>query len=199
MARRDFSEVSCSIARALEIIGDRWTLLVLRDLFVGVTRFDDIRRDLGIATNVLTERLALLTDHGVVERREYQAHPPRHDYLLTEKGRDLFPVLAALVGWGDRWEADDTGPPALLVHDRCGQVSTPVTRCACCGEPMSADDVTPIAGPGHRTGRGTEMIGPILAARAESSAAGAPRRHTRSPRCDDQADLQGAELLHRPS
>src|SRR6185437_16671788 len=96
---------NCSIARALEVLGDRWTLLVIRDAFLGVHRFDDFQRDLGVARNVLSDRLARLVDEGLLERRRYQERPERFEYRLTEKGLDLFEVLAALMHWGDRWYA----------------------------------------------------------------------------------------------
>src|SRR3954466_13822696 len=96
----------CSIARTLEVIGDRWTLLILRDAFRGVRRFDDLQRDLGIARNILTDRLQKLVDHGVLMRRLYQERPPRYEYRLTRMGYDLSPALVALMRWGDQYLAD---------------------------------------------------------------------------------------------
>src|ERR671919_3186160 len=110
MPRKDFSEMPCSVARTLEVIGDRWTILILRDAFYGVRRFDDLRRGLGVARNILTDRLSKLVEHGVLERVPYQDPPPRFEYRLTEKGRDLWHVVTAVRQWGDRWAAPD-GPP----------------------------------------------------------------------------------------
>jgi DNA-binding HxlR family transcriptional regulator len=112
--RTSFADMACSLARTLEVVGEWWTLLILRDLFLGLSRFEDIRANLGVATNVLTARLTTLVEHGLIERRAYQDHPPRYEYVLTDKGRDLFPAITALIRWGDRWEAGDAGPPLLL-------------------------------------------------------------------------------------
>jgi DNA-binding HxlR family transcriptional regulator len=113
-------EGGCSIAGTLEIIGDRWTILILRDAFRGVRRFDEIQQDLGIARNVLTDRLNKLVDHGVLEKRQYQDRPARYEYRLTPKGVDLSPALVALMRWGDKHLAGDDGP-TVLVHDECGK------------------------------------------------------------------------------
>lgn len=161
MPKQSFAEIACSIARAVDVVGQRWAPLIVRDLLAGMTRFEDIRRDLGIASNVLTDRLAELERHGVVERRQYQANPARHEYLLTEKGRDLYPVIATLLAWGDKWLASD-GPPALTVHTECGHVTTAKTVCAECGGELNADNVIPAAGPGAHRGPGTAVIGDYI-------------------------------------
>jgi DNA-binding HxlR family transcriptional regulator len=139
--------MSCSIAQALDVVGEWWTLLILRDSFLGVTRFDDWQRRLGIARNVLSARLDVLVDEGILERRQYQEHPLRHEYVLTRKGADLAPVLDALRVWGDRYAAPD-GPPALLVHDDCGKPSTPLAHCSRCGERLRHGHVHIESGPG---------------------------------------------------
>jgi DNA-binding HxlR family transcriptional regulator len=167
--RTSFADMACSLARTLEVIGGRWTLLVLRDLFLGLSRFDDIRANLGIATNVLTDRLATLLEHGLVERRAYQQRPPRFEYLLTDKGRDLFPAIAALMRWGDRWQAGDAGPPLVFRHDHCGQITEAVVVCACCAEPLQAGNVTPLPGPGGRLGRGTDRVGAVVLERTPAT------------------------------
>ena len=100
--------------------------MILRDAFYGRTRFEDFQRSLGIARNVLAVRLDRLVSAGVMERRRYEEHPPRDEYVLTEMGRDLFPVIAALLAWGDRWTAGEDGPPLPLVHETCG--SPPLSR-----------------------------------------------------------------------
>ncbi|NEW40192.1 helix-turn-helix transcriptional regulator [Nocardia cyriacigeorgica] len=162
--RRPLTDIACSIARASEIVGERWTLLILRDLFAGLTRFEDIRRDLGIASNVLTTRLAKLEQHGIVEQRRYQENPVRHEYLLTDMGRDLYPMIASLIAWGDRWLAGADGPPALIVHTDCGHATKAVTVCAECGGKLHAENVFGARGPGGRIGPGTAVIGERLAA-----------------------------------
>lgn len=133
--------MSCSIARTLDVVGERWSLLILRDVFYGLRRFDDFRRDLGIARNVLTDRLNKLVDQGVLERRQYQEGPPRFEYRLTPKGRDLLPVLLAMMRWGDRWEAEDDEPPVSLIHTACGNATEPVTTCAHCRETLEWRDL----------------------------------------------------------
>ena len=107
---------NCSIAKTLDVVGEWWTLLILRDAFGGTRRFDDFQASLGLARSVLTARLEKLTDHGILERRAYTQHPPRYEYHLTEKGRALFPVGTALLTWGDQWAPTPGGPPVLLVH-----------------------------------------------------------------------------------
>jgi DNA-binding HxlR family transcriptional regulator len=128
MQRSSFREMNCSIGQSLEVIGEWWSLLIIRDAFLGVTRFDDFSERLGIARNVLNQRLSHLVDEGVFERVAYNDHPPRYDYVLTEQGRDLWPVVVALRQWGDRWRAPD-GPPLQLVHRECGHIRT-VPVCA---------------------------------------------------------------------
>ena len=162
MRRTSFADMTCSIARTLEVVGEWWTLLVLRDLFLGLTHFEDICADLGVATNVLTDRLATLVEHGLVERRAYQDHPPRFEYVLTEKGRDLFPVIAALIRWGDHWEAGEAGPPMMLVHDDCGEVTKALVVCSQCGAQLDSGNVVTVAGPGGGVGRGNTLIAPLL-------------------------------------
>ena len=137
----------CSIARSLEHIGERWTLLILRDMFLGVRRFDALQRRLGIARNVLTARLEKLVDEGIVERRPYSERPLRHDYRLTEKGRDLWPVLVALMQWGDRYAAPG-GPPVVLRHLGCGGTLDDHRICERCGEALDVRDVQALRGPG---------------------------------------------------
>src|SRR5438067_12920155 len=122
MLKRGYEGQACSIAGALEVVGERWTLLIVRDLFLGVRRFDDLQRDLGIARNVLRDRLALLVDEGILVRRRYQERPERFEYKLSEKGTDLWPVLHALMSWGDRHAPLPAGPPTVVAHRGCGGV-----------------------------------------------------------------------------
>jgi DNA-binding HxlR family transcriptional regulator len=158
MARTDLGAMRCSIARTLAVLDDWWSPLILRDVFVGITRFDELQRDLGIARNVLSARLAHLVDAGVLDEHPYQDHPVRHDYVLTEKGRDLIPAIVALMAWGDRWTAGRTGPPARLRHTKCGELTEPIVTCAACGEPIRADELSAHAGPGGKQGPGTQVI-----------------------------------------
>ncbi len=138
MRWREIGELDCSIARSLSVVGDRWTLLVLRDCFLGARRFDQFQASLGCSPHLLSVRLAKLVDAGVLEKREYRDHPPRHEYRLTEKGRDLYPVILSLLRWGDRWMPGDAGPPVELAHRECGRVTRPTLACSECGEPLHA-------------------------------------------------------------
>lgn len=147
MQRRSFEELHCSVAQALEIIGEWWTPLILRDLFLGVTRFDDFVDRLGISRNVLTSRLGHLVAHGVVEKVAYQDNPVRHDYRLTEKGKDLWLVLTTVREWGDRWAAP-SGAPVQVRHATCGQLTRVVPTCSACGEELHRREVRLEPGPG---------------------------------------------------
>lgn len=166
--KQAFADISCSIARAVDVIGQRWTPLIVRDLFAGMTKFEDIRRDLGIASNILAARLEDLERHGIVERRQYQSMPTRHEYVLTAKGLDLYPVLATLLAWGDKWCSDPDGPPALTVHTDCGHVTTAKTVCAECGGELNAANVVAALGPGARPGPGAALIGDYILNRPAS-------------------------------
>jgi DNA-binding HxlR family transcriptional regulator len=147
MLKREYDQV-CSIARTLEVLGERWTLLVIRDVFNGRRRFDQIQENLGVARNVLSTRLAWLVDEGILEKRRYQERPPRHEYFLTEKGLDLWPVMISLLHWGDRHLADDDGPPMLIRHKNCGGLVDDRGTCAECGQRLLARDAYTEHGPG---------------------------------------------------
>lgn len=165
MTRTRLGDVACSIARATDLFGDAWTALIMRDVLVGVTRFDDLVRDLDISRKVLAARLVRLVEEGVLVRERYQDRPPREHYVPTEKGKELYPVLLALMNWGDRWYAGVAGPPARVHHLTCGQDTTPVQACAHCGDPLTVDNTVQLPGPGGRVGPGTQVIGPLIAAR----------------------------------
>lgn len=150
MRWRDIGEQTCSIARTLSVIGDRWTLLVLREAFLRTRRFEDFQAHLGATRHVLADRLQKLVENRILERVRYQQRPPRFEYKLTDKGRDLYSVIVALLGWGDRWMADEGGPPIELVHRACGHQMVPVPTCPHCGAHVTARDVTPQPGPGLR-------------------------------------------------
>jgi DNA-binding HxlR family transcriptional regulator len=138
----------CSLARALAVIGDRWTLLVLREAFMGVRRFDAFEKSLKIARRVLSERLTLLVEEGVLRKVSYQERPTRYEYRLTEKGLALYPTIITLVHWGDRFYAGETGPPIVHTHSACGHDFRSVVTCSECGETLDARAVTLRAGPG---------------------------------------------------
>ena len=140
MARTDLSLMDCPIARTLDVIGEKWSLLIVRDAFYGVRRFDDFREDLGIARNVLADRLSKLVAQGVFERRQYEERPPRYEYLLTKKGRDLLPVLLTMMEWAQRWEAEDMSP-VTLTHTTCGHDTSAVVTCAHCKDELRWRDL----------------------------------------------------------
>ncbi len=145
--RKSFSDMHCSVAQCLEVVGEWWSMLIVRDAFLGVSRFDQFQERLGISRNVLNQRLAHLVEADVLEKTAYNDRPLRHEYRLTAKGRDLWPVLTALRQWGDTHAAPD-GPPLLLVHRACGQVVDAVMTCSACGAPIGAGDVRAGPGPG---------------------------------------------------
>jgi DNA-binding HxlR family transcriptional regulator len=147
MLRADYEGQNCSIARSLELIGERWTLLIIREAFLGTRRFDDFQRALGVARNVLQTRLERLVEEGILRRVQYQERPARFEYRLTDKGIDLWPVLVALLQWGDRHAAPD-GPPVVLRHRDCGGELDDRRRCVRCGAELGARDVVGVAGPG---------------------------------------------------
>lgn len=149
MKRTSVAHLNCSVAQTLEVVGEWWTLLVVRNLMFGQRRFEAIQGDLGIARNILSDRLGTLVEHGIVDRVKYQDHPERFEYRLTDKGRDLFPVIAALMAWGDTWAAP-MGRPIELVHQGCGHVATATVVCDHCGQPLTLHDVKAKAGPAWR-------------------------------------------------
>jgi DNA-binding HxlR family transcriptional regulator len=141
MRRQSFAEMHCSIAQTLEIVGEWWTLLILRDLFYDISQFDALQESLGIARNILTVRLQTLVEHGLVERRRYQERPERFEYILTAKGRDLQDVLLAFMRWGDRWLAGEAGPPLVFTHTLCEHELTPVMICKYCNQRVEPEDL----------------------------------------------------------
>ncbi|MDI2125361.1 winged helix-turn-helix transcriptional regulator [Yinghuangia seranimata] len=170
MTRTSLADVACSIARATDLFGDAWTALIMRDVLLGVGRFDDLARDLGISRKVLAARLARLVEEGVLERERYQDHPPREQYRATRKGEELFPVLLALMNWGDRWYAGTAGAPARIHHESCGQDTHAVAACAHCGEELTPHNTDQLPGPGGRIGPGTEVVAQLLLKRATRGA-----------------------------
>ncbi len=172
MRQTSFRDFHCSLAQALEVVGDWWSPLIVRDLFIGVRRFDELVDDLGISRNLLTDRLRALVEHGVVQTRQYGVHSRRVEYLLTESGRELATVLMALTAWGDRWHTPPHGQPIRFRHR--GHRCDPVVSCATCRETIDANEVSFRPGPGGRSAPGTKVIGERIAAGVErvSPAAG---------------------------
>ncbi len=143
-----------SVGRTLELVGERWTLLILREAFFGVRRFGQLARNLNIPRPTLSARLRTLVDAGVLERVPYSSDPERHEYRLTDTGRDLFGAIATLMRWGDEHLPNPNGPPIVLRHNACGKIADPRLTCTQCGEEIAAHNVTPEAGPGFRTESG---------------------------------------------
>jgi DNA-binding HxlR family transcriptional regulator len=157
MLGKTYDSEVCSAARALELVGERWSLLIVRNaLFAGSTRYNDFRKSLGIATNILKTRLDGLVDAGIMERRTYSPNPDLYEYLLTDKGRELVPVILALTEWGDRWMAPD-GPPVFYTHTVCGGDISQHTVCATCGEVHDPTEVQARPGPGMPAGAWTRL------------------------------------------
>jgi len=147
--RRDYPGQVCSIAKALEVIGERWSLLIVRDVMNGNRRFDELQKGLGVARNVLSARLQRLVEEDIIERRAYQQSPARYEYFLTEKGLDLWPALIALLAWGDRYSPPTPeGPPMLIVHKECGGPVNDRGICEACGKALTARDARALPGPG---------------------------------------------------
>src|SRR3954464_10585436 len=162
MLGNSYDDQVCSIARTLELIGERWTILIVRDAFLGVRRFDDFQRSLGIARNVLQNRLERLVEHGLLERARYQEKPERFESRLTEKGLALWPVLVSLISWGDRHAAPD-GPPVILEHRDCGGRVNDRRICEKCGALLGPRDVKARRGPALAEALAEDVVQPALA------------------------------------
>jgi DNA-binding HxlR family transcriptional regulator len=143
----DWNRDDCAVERTLSVIGDKKTLLVLREAFLGVHRFDRLRENTGLARNILSDRLNTLVANGVLRRERYSERPERYEYRLTRKGVDLWPVLMTLMNWGLRYGEIDE-PTILLEHKACGATMMPRLECPECGEPVTAFDVRALPGPG---------------------------------------------------
>ncbi|MEU8587720.1 helix-turn-helix domain-containing protein [Streptomyces sp. NPDC048664] len=149
MRRTSFANWPCSVARTMDLLGDGWSPLVLREAFYGIRRFDDFQQELGIARNTLAERLRRLVEAGLLEKQMYETQPVRHEYVLTESGRDFYDVLLAMTRWGDRWLASDEGPPVIAHHETCGHDTHAEVVCSHCKGPLAWESVTPRPGPGY--------------------------------------------------
>jgi DNA-binding HxlR family transcriptional regulator len=148
MLGRTYDSQSCSIARTLELVGERWTLLIIRDAFLGVRRFGDFAARLGVARNVLQDRLERLVEAGILSKMPYQERPLRHEYRLTEMGTDLWPSIVALLQFGDKHLAPEAGPPMLMLHRGCGGELDDRRTCTTCGAALELRDVEAVPGPG---------------------------------------------------
>jgi DNA-binding HxlR family transcriptional regulator len=154
--------MACSIARTLDVVGEPWTPLIMRDIFVGINRFELMREDLGIPRQTLASRLEVLVDRGVVDRVSYQKQPERFEYALTESGKELAIALLALMTWGDKWRDGGAGPPARLTHTACGHEMDPEIVCDQCGERLVAEEIAVAIGRGARGGFGTKLMGSAI-------------------------------------
>ena len=148
MRWEDIDQQVCAVARSLAVVGDRWTLLILRDAFLGTRRFDDFQRQSGMSRHRLSDRLTRLVEDGVFRKEPYQQRPLRHEYRLTRKGLALYPVMMMLARWGDDWADDGNGAPVEYLHRNCGQVMRPEMSCSECGERLQPGEVAAVIGPG---------------------------------------------------
>jgi DNA-binding HxlR family transcriptional regulator len=156
MLGRTYENQNCSIARTLEVVGERWTLLIIRDALLGLCRFEEFSESLGIPRNILTARLKHLVDHGLLERVRYQDRPQRYEYRLTSDGRELGAAIIALMHWGDRHHAGPAGPPRVAEHLGCGGATITQLTCTQCGQAVEPEAVEMRPGPG--IGRRAPMI-----------------------------------------
>jgi DNA-binding HxlR family transcriptional regulator len=147
MRWNEINTMTCSVARTLSVVGDRWTMLIIRDAFLGIRRFDSLRQDLGMTPHRLADRLRRLVAEGILTRSEYQKRPRRFEYRLTEKGLDLYPLIVAMIAWGDRWMAGSAGAPVELVHRPCGHRINPALTCPRCKEKIEPRAMTARPGP----------------------------------------------------
>jgi DNA-binding HxlR family transcriptional regulator len=163
MRQTSFSTFHCSLAQALEVVGDWWSPLIIRDLFIGLHRFDELVEDLGISRNMLTDRLKTLVAGGVIETTQYSEHARRVEYTLTASGREFACILMTLTAWGDRWHTPPHGQPIRFRHN--GHRCDPIVICATCGESIEGEQVGFRPGPGGRIAPGTHLIPDIISAR----------------------------------
>jgi DNA-binding HxlR family transcriptional regulator len=167
MRWQQIDTMKCSVARTLSVVGERWTMLIIRDVFLGLRRFDAIQQDLRLTPHRLSDRLGKLVRDGILRRVQYEKRPPRFEYRLTQKGLDLYPLLATMTGWGDRWMAGRAGVPVELVHRPCGHSIRPELICPCCKSKIDAREMSARPGPALKglamTGQDTAPRRPKIA------------------------------------
>jgi DNA-binding HxlR family transcriptional regulator len=173
MLKRDYPTQYCPVASTLEVIGERWTLLIIRDVFLGIRRFDDLQRDLGVARNILQVRLERLVEEGVLVKRPYQERPLRCEYRLTEKGADLWPVLVSMLQWGDR-HALEGERPLILQHRGCGGELDDRRRCMTCGTDVTVTEAIAMRTAAHRRGPGPYNAGAAPVQETQGASAPTP-------------------------
>jgi DNA-binding HxlR family transcriptional regulator len=139
MKHDELADKYCSIARTWSVVGERWTMMILREAFRGSRKYDEFEAKLGLGRNILSDRLRILVDRGIMDRQLYQRRPDRYEYRLTDKGADLYAVLVSLMRWGDKHMVDE--PPVRLIHEACGKPADPEMRCVSCQEPIGWRDV----------------------------------------------------------
>ena len=171
MPYRPFTDQNCSVAGALEVVGERWTLLIMREVLFGRRRFAEIKRQTGVAPNILSDRLGMLVEHGLLRRELYSEHPESYEYVPTRKGVDLNNVILALLQWGDKYAAPAAGPPRVPVHASCGHDARPELRCSHCGEVVKASELTVRPGPGATAEQVAEGVLPRRSAPASPAVA----------------------------
>jgi DNA-binding HxlR family transcriptional regulator len=147
--RTETSDWPCTVARSADVLGDHWNLLLIRQACLGTRRFDGFHTELGIGRNILTQRLARLVHEGLFTKTPYRETPPRYEYRLTDKGRDVYPILAAMAAWGERWLTGPEGTPLVLHHTSCDHDMHAVVVCSECDEPIDVREVRAMAGPGY--------------------------------------------------
>lgn len=178
MLRREYDTQVCSVARSLEVVGERWSLLIIRSVLIGVHRFDDLQEALGVTRSVLTDRLKRLEAEGVIERRQYHERPARYEYHLSAKGRELWPVIHHLMQWGDRHYPNPDGPPTVVTHRDCGGHVRVGASCDACGATLTTDDLAAGPGPGADPRRASSWTrrtaDPVPAGSAAGPATAAP-------------------------
>jgi len=151
----DIGEDICSVSRALSIVGDRWSLLIIRSAFLGTRRFSDFQSEIGVTRPRLSDRLSKLVQGGVFEKVEYQNNPVRYEYRLTEQGVDLYPVIMSLVKWGDKWLAGEAGKPLEYIHQKCGNKVMPNLTCPGCAQEIDPHDMLVVPGPATKVALST--------------------------------------------
>jgi DNA-binding HxlR family transcriptional regulator len=180
MPYRPFPDQNCSIAGALAVLGERWTLLVMREILLGRRRFAEIGHNVGAASNILSDRLATLVEQGLLERRRYSEHPESFEYVPTQKGIDATPVLVALMQWGDQYLAPPGGPPHIHVHTACGHDAGPALMCSHCNKPIVPSELKVRPGPGANAQQRAEPLLPLPDGLTTSPAAKDSRRSVRA-------------------